>query len=89
MAADATVATSAAAAGEVWRSRFFRPDALLTLTGLSGTVSEIQDSPTSPNGDALDPTGGAVVVRFSFEEHGQQLRTGTGDQVIRVLATTP
>jgi hypothetical protein len=61
----------------------------LSMSGLTGTVSEIQDSPTSPDGSALDPTGGAVDVRFSFENHGQTLRTTTGDQKIRVLVTTP
>jgi hypothetical protein len=66
-----------------------RPDAILSMSGLTGTYIDIQDSPTSPGGTALEPTGGAIDVRFSFENHSQPLRTQTGDQTIRVLLTVP
>jgi hypothetical protein len=66
-----------------------RPDAILSMSGLTGTFTDIQDSPNSPGITELAPTGGAIDVRFSFENHTQQLRTEAGDQTIRVLVTTP
>lgn len=76
---------STAADGNAWRQRFFKPDALLVQTGLSGTVASIQDSPTSPDGSWLTPTGGAVNLRMSFEDPRYTLRANAGDQIIRVL----
>jgi hypothetical protein len=70
-----------------WTVDWYPPDAILSMTGLTGVVAYIRDSPTSPDTDELTPTGGPIDVRFSFEGHGQQLRLGEGDQVIRVLVT--
>jgi hypothetical protein len=71
----------------VWRTRYLKPDVLLVETGLTGPVSYIQDSPTSPDGNALTPTGGAINLRMSFEDPGEQLRQNTNDQIIRVRVT--
>lgn len=82
-----TASPSPLSAGEAWLVLFYQPDAILSMTGLTGTVSEIQDSPSSPDGNSLDPTGGAVDLRFSFENHNQILRTNANDQTIRVRVT--
>jgi hypothetical protein len=77
------------AEGIVWRSMFIRPDALLSMSGLTGSYTDIQDSPNSPDANKLVPTGGAIDVRMSFEDEGQILREETGDQILRILMTVP
>lgn len=69
----------------VWRFGMFKPDGLAGMSGLSGTYLDIDESPDTPDGNALTPTGGPVAVRITFEDHGYELRTGAGDQILRVL----
>jgi hypothetical protein len=79
-----TVSRTTAADGQAWKTMFLMPDALLVQTGLTGVVANIQDSPNSPDGTYLTPSGGAINLRMSFEDNAQDMRTGTGDQIIRV-----
>lgn len=82
-----TVTPQTSAAFMAWRTIFLKPDAILAMSNLSGSVSDIQDSPSSPDGNGLTPTGAPVSVRFSFENPNEQLRTNANDQTIRVLVT--
>jgi hypothetical protein len=83
------VSPTTAAAGTLFRTNYWKPVAILASTGLSGTVADIQDSPRSPGGTGLVPTGGAIDVRMSFEDPGGTLSTATGAQIIRVLMSVP
>jgi hypothetical protein len=79
-----TIVPAPTAAGEAWTTKYLKPDALLVQTGVTGAVANIQDSPTSPDGTYLSPSGGAIDVRMSFENNTQDMRTGTNDQILRV-----
>jgi hypothetical protein len=83
-ATGVTVTRTTAASGEAYTTKFLMPDALLVQTGVTGVVANIQDSPTSPDGSYLTPSGGAINVRMSFEDNAQDMRTNSGDQIIRV-----
>lgn len=86
--AAVTVTPNSTWSGNAWGSQFMRPDVLLSVVGLTGIVEYIQDSPSTPDTNELAPTGGAVDVRFSFENHDQQLRALPNDQTIRVRLTS-
>ena len=82
-----TVGTTETANSDVYWRRFWQPDAILVMTGMSGVIANIQDSPTSPDGNAIVPTGGASNIRISFENPPDPLRTNANDQTIRILVT--
>jgi hypothetical protein len=83
-----TLTTTDSADGLPWRVRYYQPDSLFAVTNLTGTYLDIDDNPSSPDANALVPTGaGAVDVRIGFASHGQTLRTNAGDQILRVRVT--
>jgi hypothetical protein len=88
-ASAVTVSPSTAAAGMTYSTYYWKPDAILASSGLSGTVADIQDSPTAPGGTGLTPTGGAIDVRMSFENPGGNLGTSTNAQIMRILMSIP
>jgi len=63
------------------------PDAILELTNLTGTVSEIQDDPDSPDGDWLDAVSNNAnsVCRVSFPTPTGSPTVGTDLQEFRAL----
>ena len=63
------------------------PDAILELTNLSGTVSEIQDDPDDPDGDWLDAVSdnANTIVRVSFPTPTGSPTVGTDLQEFRAL----
>ena len=63
------------------------PDAILELTNLTGTVSEIQDDPDSPDGNWLDAVSNNAdsVCRVSFPTPTGPPTVGSNLQEFRVL----
>jgi len=62
------------------------PDVLLVQTNLSGTVSDIQDDPDSPDSNWLNaPDGDAnTYLEVDFPDAAGSLTTGAGLQEFRV-----
>jgi len=85
LSATATLTTT----GLMYRQAALPPDALLAVSGLSGSYTDIDDSPDAPDANHLTPTGGAVAVRMSFQDTGYPMRTLAGDQRLRVLLRYP
>ena len=61
------------------------PDAILVQTNLTGSVTDIDDDPASPDANNLTPSGG-IDLRVSFGSPGGTLATGTNIQGFRILA---
>lgn len=83
------VAAAPASAVHLYKMGAFKPNILYTLTNLTGTYTDIQDSPDTPDANALVPTGGAIVVRMGFEDHTSDMRTQVGDQILRAVVKVP
>lgn len=61
------------------------PDSIIELTGLTGSVSSIQDDPDTPNSSWLTTTGQTdSIVRVSFPTPRFNLRSGASLQNFRV-----
>lgn len=84
-----SVAATPVAAVHLYRMGVYKPNIIYTQTNLTGTYSDIDESPDTPDADALVPTGGAIVVRMGFENHTQPMRTEIGDQKIRIVVNAP
>lgn len=72
-----------------YRLGVLKPNILYGMSGLTGTYTDIDDSPDTPDANALVPSGGAIAVRIGFEDHGYQMRLLAGDQILRVVVKVP
>jgi hypothetical protein len=62
------------------------PDAILVQTGLTGSLTDIDDDPDAPDGSWLTTTAGTDTdLRVSFPSPGASLTGGAGLQEFRVL----
>jgi hypothetical protein len=84
-----TASSTLTSTGLMYRLAALPPDALLSVSGLTGSYTDIDDSPDSPDANHLTPTGGAIAVRMSFVDTGYTMRTLAGDQLLRVLLRYP